>query len=202
MFRFLFALAVAFALAGAVHSSQLPMNPGDTVHTTESWEWMDCGTTHSSLNASNTHLSTGNPSDPVQIRNITVFPDPPKPGQDLTVTVSGTVKKQIEASNQLDQRSVTLNHSAMTQEGAFADVVVKIGVIVLLKKEFDVCDEAYVFSLRGQEHDLTICVPPVATRTLLCNAPSHQTITHFPIQLRSPRRSQEVRVLRRRCLPT
>lgn len=29
-----------------------------------------------------------------------------------------------------------------TQDGAYADVVVKVGVIKLLQKEFDLCDEA------------------------------------------------------------
>jgi hypothetical protein len=34
----------------------------------------------------------------------------------------------------------------MTQEGAFADVTVKIGLIKLLRKRFDLCQEAYVLS--------------------------------------------------------
>ncbi|KAG8219873.1 hypothetical protein J3R82DRAFT_852 [Butyriboletus roseoflavus] len=44
-------------------------------------------------------------------------------GQDLTVTVSGTAVEPIE-------------------EGAYADVVVKLGIIKLLTKRFDVCEEA------------------------------------------------------------
>jgi ML domain len=31
------------------------------------------------------------------------------------------------------------------QEGAYADVTVKLGVVKLLSKEFDLCEEAYVF---------------------------------------------------------
>ena len=31
------------------------------------------------------------------------------------------------------------------QEGAYADVIVKIGLVKLLQKEFDLCEEAYVF---------------------------------------------------------
>jgi hypothetical protein len=31
----------------------------------------------------------------------------------------------------------------MTQEGAYADVTVKIGLIKLLHKRFDLCQEAY-----------------------------------------------------------
>ncbi|KAF9229367.1 hypothetical protein BS17DRAFT_798935 [Gyrodon lividus] len=77
------------------------------VHTTESWSYNDCG------------LAT----DPIQIDSITLLPDPPKPGQNLTITVVGTAIETIE-------------------EGAYADVVVKLGIIKLLSKRFDVCDEA------------------------------------------------------------
>jgi hypothetical protein len=33
------------------------------------------------------------------------------------------------------------------QEGAYADVVVKLGLIKLLTKRFDVCEELYAFPL-------------------------------------------------------
>ncbi|KAJ7597120.1 ML domain-containing protein [Mycena floridula] len=59
----------------------------------------------------------------VEITSIKVSPDPPKPGQNLTVTVSAEVLEPIE-------------------EGAYADVVVKLGLIKLLTKTFDICEEA------------------------------------------------------------
>jgi hypothetical protein len=31
-----------------------------------------------------------------------------------------------------------------SQPGAMADVVVKLGIITILKKTFDICDEAFV----------------------------------------------------------
>lgn len=34
------------------------------------------------------------------------------------------------------------------QEGAYADVVVKLGLIKLLTKRFDVCEELYAFRFR------------------------------------------------------
>jgi hypothetical protein len=34
----------------------------------------------------------------------------------------------------------------MTQDGAYADVTVKLGLIKLLHKQFDLCLEAYVLS--------------------------------------------------------
>ncbi|KAJ6503436.1 ML domain-containing protein [Mycena vitilis] len=71
------------------------------------WQYVDCGL----------------PSNPVQIDSIELFPDPPLPGHDLTVTVKALVTDVIE-------------------EGASADVVVKLGLIKLLQKTFDVCEEA------------------------------------------------------------
>ncbi|KAG8743743.1 Phosphatidylglycerol/phosphatidylinositol transfer protein [Ceratobasidium sp. 428] len=66
------------------------------------------------------------PSDIVQIKSIEVSPDPPQPGKDLTVTATGIATKAIEAS----------------QPGSYADVTVKLGLIKLLQKEFDICEEA------------------------------------------------------------
>ncbi|KAF9569648.1 hypothetical protein CPC08DRAFT_812643 [Agrocybe pediades] len=87
---------------------QLPLQSLDTpVHTTDSWRYNDCGL----------------PTDPIQIRSISVSPDPPRPGEDLTVTVNADVKEKIE-------------------EGAYANVAVKLGVVKILTKTFDVCEEA------------------------------------------------------------
>ncbi|KIJ38436.1 hypothetical protein M422DRAFT_176542, partial [Sphaerobolus stellatus SS14] len=59
----------------------------------------------------------------ITVHSIKVSPDPPKAGENLTVVVTGTVGETIE-------------------EGAWADVKVKLGLIQLLKKEFDLCEEA------------------------------------------------------------
>ncbi|TFK91690.1 hypothetical protein K466DRAFT_595899 [Polyporus arcularius HHB13444] len=59
----------------------------------------------------------------VHVKSIDVSPDPPERGQDLTITVVGVADEQVE-------------------EGAYADVTVKAGVIKLLHKEFDLCEEA------------------------------------------------------------
>ncbi|ADV21812.1 phosphatidylglycerol/phosphatidylinositol transfer protein [Cryptococcus gattii E566] len=77
------------------------------IKTMDSWSYVDCG------------LAT----DAVQIKSITVSPDPPVPGKNLTVNVKADVLTTIE-------------------EGAYADVTVKLGLIKLLHKEFDLCDEA------------------------------------------------------------
>ncbi|PSR70729.1 hypothetical protein PHLCEN_2v13395 [Hermanssonia centrifuga] len=65
----------------------------------------------------------GSVSDPLEIKHIEVSPDPPQRGQDLTVKVIGNVKEVID-------------------DGAYADVTVKIGLIKILQKEFDLCEEA------------------------------------------------------------
>ncbi|KAF9069123.1 ML domain-containing protein [Rhodocollybia butyracea] len=67
--------------------------------------------------------SCGLDTDPVTIQNIEISPDPPSPGAPLSVTVTGTANELIE-------------------EGAFVDVTVKLGLIKLLQKSFNVCEEA------------------------------------------------------------
>ncbi|TFK30519.1 vacuole protein [Coprinopsis marcescibilis] len=75
--------------------------------TGDKWSYTDCGS----------------PDLPIQVISIEVYPDPPKPGQDLTVKVKANVLERIE-------------------DGAYADVTVKVGLVKLLSKTFDVCEEA------------------------------------------------------------
>ncbi|WWD18444.1 phosphatidylglycerol/phosphatidylinositol transfer protein [Kwoniella shandongensis] len=69
------------------------------------------------------YVDCGLATDAVQIKSIKVSPDPPVPGKNLTVYVNADVLDVIE-------------------EGAYADVTVKLGLIKLLQKQFDVCEEA------------------------------------------------------------
>ncbi|KAF9056247.1 MD-2-related lipid-recognition domain-containing protein [Panaeolus papilionaceus] len=62
-------------------------------------------------------------TDAIQLESIEVSPDPPQPGKDLTVKVIGSAKERIE-------------------DGAYADVTVKLGLVKLLHKQFDLCEEA------------------------------------------------------------
>jgi len=65
----------------------------------------------------------GKSGDAVTIESFEVEPNPPEPGQKVIVRASGTVHQLIE-------------------DGAFADVVVKLGsYIKLLQKRFDICEE-------------------------------------------------------------
>ncbi|CAK5282913.1 unnamed protein product [Mycena citricolor] len=65
----------------------------------------------------------GSPSDGIIVKSLTVSPDPPVPGQDLVVKATGVANYDIE-------------------DGAWADVVVKLGLVKLLHRRFDVCEEA------------------------------------------------------------
>ncbi|KAJ7485926.1 ML domain-containing protein [Mycena latifolia] len=71
------------------------------------WEYTDCGPE----------------SDALKLESLTISPDPPVPGKDLTITAKGYARETIE-------------------DGAYADVTVKLGLIKLLSKRFDVCEEA------------------------------------------------------------
>ncbi|KAG9314429.1 hypothetical protein JVU11DRAFT_5226 [Chiua virens] len=101
----LLALFAGAAFAGSTADQQVLEDT--SLHVFDSWSYVDCGSG----------------SQLIQIKSINVSPDPPKPGQDLTVTVTGTAVDTI-------------------QDGAYADVTVKLGIIKLLSKRFDVCDEA------------------------------------------------------------
>ncbi|MET9672425.1 ML domain-containing protein [Streptomyces sp. NPDC006482] len=68
------------------------------------------------------YTNVGLPTDPLQIETVTVTPDPPKPGSEVKLTVKGTAQEAIE-------------------DGAFFDVTVKLGLIKLLQKRFDLFQE-------------------------------------------------------------
>ncbi|KAG2366616.1 ML domain-containing protein [Suillus spraguei] len=105
----LFSVSLLALLAGLASANSPPAQEvmSQPVHTMEGWSWTDCGS----------------PADVIQLESISLSPDPPKPGQDLTVTVVGTAQGRVE-------------------DGASADVVVKLGLIKLLSKTFDICKEA------------------------------------------------------------
>lgn len=81
------------------------------------WEYADCGMRTWAMRAFAYRNFVGSPSNPIQIDSIELSPDPPVPGQDLTVKVKALVTEVIE-------------------EGASADVLVKLGLIKLLQKTF------------------------------------------------------------------
>lgn len=97
----------AFSWANDLVSTDPRTSEKGTVHTMDGWSFVDCG------------LAT----DVVQLKSLTVSPDPPVPGKNLTVSVEADVLETIN-------------------DGASADVVVKLGLIKLLQKTFDVCQEA------------------------------------------------------------
>jgi hypothetical protein len=60
---------------------------------------------------------------PIQIDSISVSPDPPKLGENLTVTVKAHAQERVE-------------------EGAYTDISVKLGFIKLFQQQFNLCEEA------------------------------------------------------------
>ncbi|KAG8683322.1 Phosphatidylglycerol/phosphatidylinositol transfer protein [Ceratobasidium sp. 395] len=149
-------VSAAFALSSAVSALLVPGKlidqvrvGGNDVHATNSWTYTDCGL----------------PTDAVQVHSIKVSPDPPQIGKDLTITASGYVGQKIEkwgallgAFDWLAPYSYSDPHLLVDplilpkvllrvlnlswQDGAYADVTVKLGLIKLLHKQFDVCEEA------------------------------------------------------------
>ncbi|KAI0064080.1 hypothetical protein BV25DRAFT_1823588 [Artomyces pyxidatus] len=67
--------------------------------------------------------SCGSETDGVHIQSIAISPDPPKAGANLTITVVASAQDKIE-------------------DGAYADVIVKLGLIKLPTQRFDLCEEA------------------------------------------------------------
>ncbi|KAI9278852.1 ML domain-containing protein [Phascolomyces articulosus] len=74
---------------------------------------------------SSTDLITncGDDNDLLTIKDITLNPDPPRAGEKLTVDFEGTLKEDVP-------------------EGSIVEITVKYGVVQLIKKKFDFCQEA------------------------------------------------------------
>ncbi|KAJ7136754.1 ML domain-containing protein [Mycena epipterygia] len=99
--------SIAPLSAALPDQSQLVLPDSSASRAPDSWGYENCG----------------EESDAVQILSISVSPDPPKIGAELTVTIDAEVMQTIE-------------------DGATADVLVKVGRIKLLEQTFDLCEEA------------------------------------------------------------
>lgn len=66
--------------------------------------------------------NVGSETDALQIESITITPDPPRPGAELKGVIKGVVTREVI-------------------DGAFADVTVKLGLIKLVHKQFDLFAE-------------------------------------------------------------
>ncbi|WP_441248276.1 ML domain-containing protein [Kitasatospora sp. McL0602] len=71
----------------------------------------------------------GSPSDPLQIRSIEITPDPLLTGRELKAVIKASVLGQVK-------------------DGAYLDIVVKVGLIKLLTKRYDLFRK-----LRGEDTD-------------------------------------------------
>jgi hypothetical protein len=94
---FVFALAASSAVLG----SPAQLLVGNEAELAEKWSYSDCGKSISlDLIDAEPGLiqrpAPGAPTDIIRLHSLEVSPDPPKPGQNLTVTASGTVLQTIE----------------------------------------------------------------------------------------------------------
>jgi hypothetical protein len=64
-----------------------------------------------------------NTNDLLQILYINVSPDPPRKGQKLTIDAAGYLEEEVT-------------------QGSYIDVTVKLGLIKLLQKRFDLCEQS------------------------------------------------------------
>ena len=88
---------------------------------------------------------SGEPSDAIEITALRVVPDPPEPGKKMTIYAEGSAKQRIDVRGYRSSRQrLHITNNGLLQEGAYADVVVKLGLIKLIQKRFDICQELYV----------------------------------------------------------
>lgn len=93
------------------------------VHTLSKWSWNDCGSD----------------DDALKLTKIDVSPDPPQSGRNLTIDAAGIVNRYIAVCYAVMS---LYNPLINIQEGAYADVSVKLGYITLYHTRFDLCKEA------------------------------------------------------------
>ncbi|KUJ11614.1 uncharacterized protein LY89DRAFT_688810 [Mollisia scopiformis] len=69
------------------------------------------------------YTNCGTDTDAISLHSFTLSPDPPVPGSPLTATFDFTANSEI-------------------LEGAYVDIDVKLGFIILLSKTIDLCDDS------------------------------------------------------------
>lgn len=94
---------LALAASSAVLGSPAQLLVGSEGELAEKWSYSDCGKRISlDLIDAEPELIRcpvpGLPTDIIRLHSLEVSPDPPKPGQNLTVTASGTVLQTIEVT--------------------------------------------------------------------------------------------------------
>jgi len=77
----------------------------DDVHTTAGWSYSVCGMSVFVVRDATSwtkRCHAGDPEDIVTINSLTISPDPPKPGQQITVTIDAFTSETIEVSESGD----------------------------------------------------------------------------------------------------
>lgn len=115
----LFLVAAAATSVLGNPDTQVSLQGGEEAHTSESWSYDDCGKRTSPLSTTARHLTgshQGLPTDVIQLDSIKIKPDPPKPGQDLTVIVKGYVQERIEVWPYLSNRGALFSPPLFRRE--------------------------------------------------------------------------------------
>lgn len=68
------------------------------------------------------YTDSGTGGEQFELESISVSPDPPEPGKDLTITIQGKLAQPL-------------------QKGAYVELQVKLGLIRLVRKTLDLCAE-------------------------------------------------------------
>ena len=94
-------LALAFSgVALAAPPASQEIVAVDDVHTTAGWSYSICGTcvacSGCNVEPNDFVWRAGDPSDSVIIKSLNISPDPPKPGQQVTVTINAYTSEVIE----------------------------------------------------------------------------------------------------------
>lgn len=92
-------------------------------------------------------MNAGDASYAVEIKDITLTPSFPEPGKELLIEAEGIIKEPIE-------------------DGAYVEVTVKLGVITLIRKTFDLCEEM-------QKNDVLDCPVKKGPLTVSAASSSH-----------------------------
>ncbi|TIB77813.1 hypothetical protein E3Q22_02909 [Wallemia mellicola] len=138
------------------------------VHTLSKWSWNDCG---------------GN-DDALKLTKIDVSPDPPQSGRNLTIDAAGIVNRYIAVRYTI---ICLFNLLINIQEGAYADVSVKLGYITLYHTRFDLCKEARSTSSRHDADAQIQCPVEAGERAITQNVelPSHIPPAAYTLQVRA-----------------
>ena len=138
------ALCLATGSAGIVTSEQKPMSEDVPVRTATSWEYVDCGLWFDFLLKFPLMRVTISRSGWTPCSDFIHSSEARPPSTWTRLDRYGERHCHGDTAGSFHWRYMFPEITNVNQEGAYADVTVKLGLIKLLQKQFDICEEAYV----------------------------------------------------------